>query len=158
MGVVINGWSLYNFKLFKDRLDELEKKVFQLAHKDPIGYVAHPAAKLLKSVYDVITVDVPSDPSHSKFLLGKTMGTDYTHWRRSKNHIPKRYRLFFRFKSNNMSIVYAWMNDEKTLRKEGSKTDVYTVFKKMLDKGTVPDSYDDLLDKSSEYSSESTQH
>lgn len=37
------------------------------------------------------------------------------------------------------------MNDADTLRADGSKTDAYAVFKKMLDKGDPPDDWDSLL-------------
>ena len=53
--------------------------------------------------------------------------------------MPPRYRLFFRFASNpSKVIVYVWFNDEDTLRKAGSKTDVYETFKRMLARGLVP--------------------
>jgi len=35
-------------------------------------------------------------------------------------------------------IVYVWINDEFTLRKAGSKTDAYAVFKSMLNAGNPP--------------------
>ena len=41
-------------------------------------------------------------------------------------------------------IIYAWLNDEDTLRKEGSRTDVYEVFKRMLGRGEVPSTIDEL--------------
>ena len=63
--------------------------------------------------------------------------------------MPDRYRLFFRFASKPIKlIVYVWFNDEGTLRKAGSKTVVYDVFKKMLSRGQVPASVADLLAKS----------
>ena len=42
-------------------------------------------------------------------------------------------------------IVYAWVNDENTLRKAGSRTDPYAVFARRLDEGNPPDSWEDLL-------------
>ena len=45
-------------------------------------------------------------------------------------------------------IIIVWMNDEFSLRKEGSKTDVYTVFLKMLDNNKVPKDWKKLLKKS----------
>ncbi|MEZ9922276.1 type II toxin-antitoxin system YhaV family toxin, partial [Vibrio breoganii] len=35
-------------------------------------------------------------------------------------------------------------NDEKTLRKDGAKTDVYATFLRMLKSGTVPNSWAEL--------------
>jgi toxin YhaV len=147
--MIVNGWLLFYFKLFKAALDELEATVTQLAERDPKGYKAHPKTKLLASVYQVITQQIPSNPDAPEFRLGKTIATPKapnTHWRRVKKGMPDRYRLFFRFASTPIKlIVYVWFNDEDTLRKAGAKTDVYETFKHMLSKGTVPQSIDELL-------------
>jgi hypothetical protein len=45
-------------------------------------------------------------------------GADYRHWFRVK--FSGRFRLFFRYSSQHKVIVYAWVNDENTLRKSGS--------------------------------------
>jgi toxin YhaV len=42
-------------------------------------------------------------------------------------------------------IVYVWVNDEFTLRKAGSKTDPYSVFKSMLNAGDPPRTLEALL-------------
>jgi toxin YhaV len=42
-------------------------------------------------------------------------------------------------------IVYAWVNDENTLRKAGSKTDPCAVFRTMLDAGNPPGTMAELL-------------
>lgn len=55
--------------------------------------------------------------------------------------MPARYRLFFRFASAPVQlIVYVWFIDEDTLRKAGSRTDVYEAFSCMLMRGEVPTS------------------
>ncbi len=65
--------------------------------------------------------------------------------------MPDRYRLFFRFATTpNLLIIFVWLNDEDTLRKAGSKTDVYEAFKRKLARGVVPDSIDNLLNDSQE--------
>lgn len=143
-------WQLFYFKLFKAALDELEQFVSKLALQDPSSYKAHPKTRLLASVYKAITQLVPANPDHPDFRLGKTMGSQYSNWRRVKKGMPERYRLFFRFASSPVKlVVYAWFNDEDTLRKTGSKTDVYEVFRRMLARGDVPTSIDDLLRDSS---------
>lgn len=141
-----NGWDLFYFRLFKETLDRLEREVTALAQKDPKGFVRHGKAKLLKAVVDNVRQEVPRDPDSPAFRLGKTLGDQYTDWRRVKRHrLPNRYRLFFRFASSQKKIVYAWLNDEHSIRKEGAKTDVYEVFKAMLRRGDVPSSFEDLL-------------
>ena len=144
--MIANGWSLYYYRTFKAALDELEAVVARLATDDPAGYKTHPKAKLLASVYRAITQLVPANPDASQFRLGKTLGSANTNWRRVKKGMPDRYRLFFRFASSPVKvIVYVWFNDEDTLRKAGSKSDVYESFKRMLARGVVPRDIDDLL-------------
>lgn len=117
--------------------------------QDPLGYKVHPKTRLLASVYKAVTQVVPADPDHPDFRLGKTLGIQYSHWRRVKKGMPERYRLFFRFASSPVKlIVYVWFNDEDTLRKAGAKTDVYEAFKRMLMRGEVPTSIDALLAES----------
>lgn len=147
--MIINGWQLFYFKLFKAALDELEQTVAKLARQQPSKYKSHPKTRLLATVYKAITQTVPADPDHTDFRLGKTLGAEYANWRRVKKGMPDRYRLFFRFASKPVQlIVYVWFNDEDTLRKAGSKTDVYEAFKRMLARGEVPSSIQALLAKS----------
>ena len=144
-----NGWGMYYFRIFKAALDELEAAVTQLAQDDPRGYKTHPKPKLLASVYKDITEVVPANPDAPEFRLGKTLGVDNTNWRRVKKGIPDRYRLFFRFASISAKvIVYVCFNDEDTLGKAGSKTDVYETFRQMLARGVVPGSIAELLSNS----------
>ena len=144
--MIANGWQLFYFKLFKAALDELEKDVARLARKSPAQYKSHPKTRLLASIYKAITQTVPTDPDHVDFRLGKTLGADYANWRRVKKGMPDRYRLFFRFASKPVKLIaYVWFNDEDTLRKAGSKTDVYEAFKRMLVRGEVPSSIAALL-------------
>ena len=151
--MIANGWSLYYYRTFKAVLDELEAVVSKLAADDPAGYETHPKTKLLASVYRAITQLVPANPDSPDFRLGKTLGSDNTNWRRVKKGMPDRYRLFFRFASSPVKvIVYVWFNDEDTLRKAGSKTDVYEAFKRMLTRGVVPTGIAELLADATEAS------
>ena len=144
----INGWVIFYFPLFYQRLNGLVADVEKLAEESPDTYRNHSKFKLLEAVYTAIRVEVPKKPDDKKYLLGNTIAP-HKDWRRVKNGLPQRYRLFFRFSSQTKSIVYVWLNDDKTLRKEGAQSDVYAVFKALLNRGTVPKSYQDLLTKSS---------
>ena len=42
-------------------------------------------------------------------------------------------------------IVYAWVNDQQTLRAAGSQSDPYAVFEKMLGRGQPPDDWAALV-------------
>ncbi|HTO46182.1 MAG TPA: type II toxin-antitoxin system YhaV family toxin [Burkholderiales bacterium] len=57
----------------------------------------------------------------------------------------------YRFSSKPVRvIVYAWLDDEATLRKAGAKTDVYVVFQRRLARGEVPSDIAELTRGSSE--------
>ncbi|HEY8622318.1 MAG TPA: type II toxin-antitoxin system YhaV family toxin [Casimicrobiaceae bacterium] len=145
----IGGWRLYYHRIFAAALDELEAGVAALAKKDPAGYCSHPRTRLLASIHKAITQTVPANPAHPDFRLGKALGSGYANWRRVKSGMLGRYRLFFRFASRPAkTIVFVWFNDEDTLRKAGSKTDVYEAFRRMLARGEVPDGVDTLLKES----------
>jgi len=154
----INNWDIYAFKFFRLLYYRLIHEVEELKRKEPEIYKQHPKTKLLKSLNNAILRDVPADPTHKDFRLGKTLGTKYKHWKRVKKRIPPRYRMFFRYHSdfiikNNTSphrcIIYVWFNDELTLRKEGSKTDCYNVLARFLDRGQIPDDWGNLFAMSS---------
>lgn len=146
---LVQGWRLFAFEPFDERLAALKREVERLRAKDPEGYRRHPTAVLLASVYKAITEIVPSNPDHPDFRVGHALGAGDAHWRRVKRGLPARYRLFYRFSTRAVQIiVYAWLNDEATLRKAGAKTDVYAVFRKMLARGEVPSDIEDLKRRS----------
>jgi toxin YhaV len=145
----VNGWNLYQFTPFSEQIKELTRHVMELSKNDPHGYRQHPKTKLLASVFHSMKTTVPANPDDPVFRLGSTLGKQHTHWRRVKKGLPQRYRLFFRFSSTPIRvIIYAYLNDENTLRKEGSKTDVYEVFRRKLERGEVPSSINELLQNS----------
>lgn len=145
--MVINGWEILLFKIFYDQYLELTSVVKSLRDKNPTGYKSHPKTKLLAKIQFVIKEDVPADPLHKKFMLSKTL-TKHKEWRRVKKGLPPRYRLFFRFYSGNKNIIFAWMNDGTSIRKEGDKYDVYNVFLKLLKNRVIPNQYEELLSDS----------
>ncbi|WP_295192499.1 type II toxin-antitoxin system YhaV family toxin [uncultured Brevundimonas sp.] len=140
---VVNGWKLFLHEGFRADYERLRDEVAQLKTGDPTSYAGHPKAKLFKRITDIISVEVPADPNAAAYQLGNTMGSAHRHWRRAK--FLQRFRLFFRFDSKTKTIIYVWVNDDNTLRKAGSKTDVYSVFKGRLGKGDPPTDWKDLL-------------
>jgi len=143
-----HGWRLFAHPLFQAQLERLAKRVGKLASSDPNGYVSHPATKMLATINHYVREAIPRDPNSSEFRQGNTLGPDNRHWFRAKFH--GRYRLFQRFSTEQKIIVYAWVNDEGSLRKSGSKTASYVVFKAMLESGEPPSSFADLLRNSKE--------
>jgi len=135
----VNGWKLYFHPLIIDQLLKLE---YAQRGVPPSNANAKLFTAISKLIYEVI----PNNPGGPEFRQGKTLSSDYKHWRRSK--FLGRFRLFFRYDSGSKTIVYAWVNDENTLRQSGAKTDAYTVFKGMLNSGNPPDTFVELMAQS----------
>lgn len=162
---IVNGWALFQHELMAEILLDLEGKVEALVQRfeeenDDKKIIEHPLIKLYEAIINNIYNKIPEDPQHKNYLLGNTLAntnalkkilkSESRAFLRLKNQgLPSRYRLFFRFNSTApRSIIYIWMNNKLTQRKEGSKTDVYTVFARMLNKGDIPISYEELLKQS----------
>ena len=139
----VNGWRLFQYPLFENQLKKLMEAVEELSITQPDTYREHPKAKLLATIHRHVTESIPRNPNAPEFRQGDTLGPDNRHWFRVKFH--QRYRLFFRFSTKDKVIVYVWVNDEFTLRKAGSKTDAYAVFKSMLNAGDPPRTLEALL-------------
>jgi toxin YhaV len=146
--MIVNGWTLYALPDFVRQLERLAEQVEALAAKDPTGYMEHPSAKLLITIRRTILEKIPRDPNAAEFRQGNTLGAAHRHWFRAKFHL--RYRLFYRFSSKEKVIVYAWINDEGTLRKAGSKNDPYAIFRGMLEAGDPPRTMEQLMARASE--------
>jgi len=141
--VIVNGWKLYTHPLFLGQLVRLIEQVEGLTKKSPGTYKEEATTKLLATINRYIREIIPGDPNAPEFRQGNTLGKDNRHWFRAKFH--ERYRLFYRFSTNEKIIIYVWVNDERTLRKAGSKTDPYNVFRGMLEAGNPPGSVEELL-------------
>lgn len=138
-----HGWTL----LFHDCVAEQLRKVNAAADRakqdDPKGFESNANVKLFRALSQLILDVVPSDPARNEYRQGSTLGAAYRHWRRAK--VGRRFRLFFRYDSNARVIVFAWVNDEQTLRSAGSKSDPYAVFEKMLGRGNPPNDWAALV-------------
>ena len=140
---VVNGWQIYVYPTFEQQLRALKDKAKSQRSTTGKNAGSGPAVKLLRTIEKLILELIPADPGAPQFRQGNTLGKENRQWFRVKFH--ERYRLFFRFSTQERAIVYVWMNNEDTLRKRGSKTDAYAVFESMLESGEPPKSFDDLL-------------
>ncbi|AIR88383.1 type II toxin-antitoxin system YhaV family toxin [Pseudomonas cremoricolorata] len=138
-----HGWTLLFHEGVIVQLRKLQEAAARAEHNDPQGFESNANVKLFRALSQLILDVVPKDPARDDFRQGNTLGTAYRHWRRAK--IGRRFRLFFRYDSKSRLIVYAWVNDENTLRSAGSKSDPYTVFERMLGRGHPPDDWDALI-------------
>jgi len=141
--LVVNGWRILAWTQFRDRWTTLRSEVARLRERDPEGYVSHPLTKFLRNVSEIVLKQVPADPGAARFRQGNKLGVRYKGWHRAK--FNQRFRLFFRYSTTQKIIVYGWLNDEGTLRKEGARTDAYVVFRRMLEGGQPPDDWDELV-------------
>jgi toxin YhaV len=141
---VVGGWQLYAHPLFLDQIAKLNAAIDKACKKSPETYHNTAASKTLDSIVKLVNEVIPSDPTRPEFRQGDTLGPDHKHWFRAKFG-GGRFRLFFRYDSKQKVVVYAWVNDENTLRAYESKTDAYAVFHKMLNQGNPPTDWDDLM-------------
>ena len=142
--VAVNGWELFAHPLFLDQLETLTAAVERARAKDAHDYRRTANAKLLAALRQLVFETIPQDPSRPDYRQGGTLGDDRKHWFRAKFG-SGRFRLFFRYSTHAKIIIFAWVNDETTLRTYGAKSDAYAVFRKMLDKGDPPDDWAALL-------------
>ena len=143
MPLIVNGWTLLFHQMMVGQIANLTEGYDRARRSDPDAYRSNANVRVLASVAKLVLDVIPQNPGHADFRIGNTMGEAYRHWSRAK--FGQRFRLFFRYDSATRIIVYAWVNDENSLRARGSKTDPYAVFKNMLARGNPPDGWDALL-------------
>lgn len=141
-----HGWNLLFHEGLIEQLQKLQTAAQKAQTQDPQGFESNANVKLFNALAQLMLETVPSDPSRDEYRQGNTMGPACRHWRRAK--LGRRFRLFFRFDSKTRIIIFAWVNDENTLRSSGSKTDPYAVFQKMLQRGNPPDDWAALVSAS----------
>lgn len=146
--VTVSGWTILAHPLLLDQLEKLTSAVEAAKAKDPDHYQSSANAKVLAAVNEFVFRKVPADPTATVYRQGSTLGGDRKHWFRAKFG-NGRFRLFFRYSSTARVVIFAWVNDETTLRTYGAKTDAYKVFMSMLDAGNPPDDWDSLYAASS---------
>ena len=138
-----HGWNLLFHDCLIEQIQKLDAAASRAKTQDPAGFESNANVKLFAALAELIFETIPSDPNREEYRQGNTMGPTFRHWRRAK--IGRRFRLFFRFDSKTRIIIFAWVNDENTLRSSGAKTDPYIVFQKMLQSGHPPNDWGSLL-------------
>jgi toxin YhaV len=138
-----HGWVLLFHGCIVEQLQKLQAAAARAERNAPMDFERNANVKLFRALSQLILETVPSDPARDEYRQGNTLGPAYRHWRRAK--VGRRFRLFFRYDSRAKTIVFAWVNDEQTLRAAGSKSDPYATFEKMLERGNPPDDWDSLV-------------
>lgn len=129
-----NNYLLKSHEFFFLRTFELSQEIKKLLEKQLTSeqLTQHPTIKLAKKVLRATFEIIPADPNHPDYRLVNELRK----YRRYKKGL-KRYRLFFGFSSQPKIILYLYLNDDKSLRKEGSRSDPYEQFKKFVSQGKV---------------------
>jgi toxin YhaV len=137
--LVISGWAFLAWPAFDARWTALIRAVAAQRAAHPEKAPSSPEATLLAALVRVIRDHVARDSNAAPFRLRKDLGA----WRRVK--FLARLQLFYRFSSRHRIVVLTWLNDEKTLRKNGASTDSYAVFSAMLARGEVPSDREEII-------------
>lgn len=143
--MIVNGWTLLFHDAIVSQLRNLAEAAGRARRAEPQGYRGNANVKLLAAIAKLVFEVIPSDPGRPEYRLGNTLGEAYRHWFRAK--FFGRFRLFFRYDSRARIIVYAWVNDERTLRQRGGRSDPYEVFRHMLASGNPPNDWAALVER-----------
>jgi toxin YhaV len=141
--MVVNGWTLLFHDAIIAQITTLSAASDRARKSDPKNFRANANVKLFAAMAKLMLEVIPADPGRTEFRQGNTLGEEFRHWFRAK--FLGRFRLFFRYDSRARLIVYAWVNDERTLRQSGGRNDPYTVFRRMLESGNPPDDWAALV-------------
>lgn len=137
------GWGLLFHDAILGQLAQLAEATRRAMAADPKGWPRNDNVRVLAAIAKLTLEDIPRQPGDPKYRQDDTLGGEYRHWFRAKFH--QRFRLFFRYDSRARLIVYAWVNDEHTLRKAGARSDPYRRFRAMLQSGNPPDAWGQLV-------------
>ncbi len=146
--MVVNGWTLLFHDAIVGQMKRLADARERARKADPRNFRSNASVKLLAAAAKLMLEVIPADPGRPEYRQGNTLGTEYRHWFRVK--FLGRFRLFFRYDSQARIIVYAWVNDDRTLRQRGGKNDPYEVFRRMLATGNPPNAWAALVKDSGE--------
>jgi toxin YhaV len=141
--MIVAGWTLLFHDAVLAQLATLARVSERARKADPKGFRSNRNVKLLAALAKLMLETIPTDPGRPEYRQGNTLGPRYRHWFRAK--FFGRFRLFFRYDSRVRMIVYAWVNDERTLRQQGGRSDPYEVFCRMLAAGRPPDDWARLV-------------
>ena len=116
-----HGWRTFAHPLFEKQLEKLTRQVERLESRDPKGYTAHPATKILSTLNYYIREAIPRD-----LIEERASG----HWQQARMH--GRYRLFYRISHEHRMIIYVWLRND-----HDSRSGAFGMFRAMLERGEV---------------------
>lgn len=141
----VNGWRIGFHAQILVQLERLIEAVEDERRRHPERPPSSQPARILAAIRKLVFEDIPQDPTRPVYRQGSTLGAARKHWFRAKFGAG-RYRLFFRFHARDRILLFAWVNDERSLRTYGAATDAYAVFARMLGEGNPPDDWTALME------------
>ena len=113
-----HGWNLLFHDCQIEQLHKLYAAVERARGQDSALFDSNANVKLFNALSQLMLETIPGDPNREEYRQGNPMGPAFRHWRRAKIglHFRLFFRLFFRFDSTTRIIIFAWVNDENTLR------------------------------------------
>lgn len=140
---IVNNWQIHFVKrLFGKQRRDLQAEVRNLKKKlSSDDYSHHAQVKLYKAIMVAIKEKIPLDPYASHFVL---TGPLRKYGRVKGMGLPDRYRLFFQAMQagDEKHIFVLWLGYP---RKASDQNDCYSAFRRMLGRGDIPLSLDELL-------------
>ncbi len=110
-----------------------------LGELDDAAYRRHPDVKLFLALRTLIQHTIPLDPTHPDYRLKGRLAK----FRRTKGRsLPQRRRLFWAFSEQARTIIFLYLNDESTPRREGDKRDPYAIFGSLIDSGEIGEDFE----------------
>ena len=136
-----HGWTILFTEPFLSSYGDLSANARRLKGElSNEEYAEHPDVKLFLAVRELTKDVVPSDPHHRDYQLRGELAK----FRRTKGRgLPRRYRLFWAFSDQSKAIIFLYLNDADSLRKEGGRTDPYRLFAGMVQRGEVGSDFED---------------
>lgn len=144
-----HGWNLLFHDCIVEQLKKLHDGAERARRNAPQDWETNANVKLYRALSRLILEVIPLDPGRDDYRQGNTLGPEHRHWRRAK--VGRRFRLFFRYDTRSRTIVYAWVNDEQSMRASGSRSDPYSTFSRMLKRGNPPNDWHSLLATSQQW-------
>ena len=128
-----NRYLLRFHKCYFEKIEALKSEIKKLkASLDETSFREHPDVKFAVRLREAKEKTIPEDPDRKEYQLHGILKK----YRRYKQGL-RRYRLFFTFSSQPPIILYLYINDKSSLRKDGDKNDPYIIFSKLVKQGNV---------------------
>jgi toxin YhaV len=141
-------YSEWFYDFFYEQYQQLILRLDVIAQQHPESYHTTEYARFFRRLRDRMD-DALFDPEKKEYHLGDTSVQGLDAWRRIKDGMPERNRLFFQFSAQDRQVVFAWLTD--ALRRKGDHNDVYQVFQRMIKRNNIPNNIADLCARAKQY-------